>query len=229
MKTRLFILALAANLLAGLGIAGCGSTGGSSTNTTPTTANTIALSCPNGPCSVQTSEELAWQTLQLAATCNGSTPCTTTAVWEVTSGGGTVVNNEGLYTAPTAIPSGGSAVITAFANGVSGSINITITQGPTPVIVAYSNTTTQIEMVGAFNLNPELPTFGDGIAGPADNGLPELLYRRQYWHARVSNLYHVDSTPRSASGTNHRPPVDGHTLHIGGHRLQPKRIRIRDR
>lgn len=154
MKTRLVLaLALAAtNLLVGLSIAGCGSSG-STTGTIAPPTNTIALSCPNGPCSVQTSEELAWQTLQLAATCNGSTPCTTTAVWEVTSGGGTVVNNEGLYTAPTAIPSGGSAVITAFANGVSGSINITITQGPTPVIVAYSNTTTQIEMVGAFNLS----------------------------------------------------------------------------
>jgi hypothetical protein len=56
MKTRLVLaLALAAtNLLVGLSIAGCGSSG-STTGTIAPPTNTIALSCPNGPCSVQTS------------------------------------------------------------------------------------------------------------------------------------------------------------------------------
>jgi hypothetical protein len=134
-------------------LAGCG---GSTKGTTSPITNTIGLSCPSGPCSVPTSAELAAsQTLQLAATCNGSTSCTSTATWTVTSGGGSI-NNNGLYTSPIAVPTGGSAVITASANGVSANISVTITQGPTPVIVAYSNTTTLIEMVGAFNLsNPQ--------------------------------------------------------------------------
>jgi Tol biopolymer transport system component len=152
MKLKLNVLMAGIALAICAVLADCGS-GGSTNNTIP--ANTIALSCPAGACSVQTSAELASQTLQLAATCNGSTPCTTTATWTVASGGGSI-NNGGLYTSATSVPSGGSAVITASANGVSGSIDITITQGPTPVIVAYSNTTTLIEMVGAFNLsNPQ--------------------------------------------------------------------------
>jgi hypothetical protein len=148
MKSKLNVLMAGIALAFVAALAGCGGGGGG----TPPPVNTIALSCSNGACSVQTSAELASQTLQLTATCNGSTACTTTATWTVTSGGGSVSSN-GLYTSPTSVPSGGSAVIAASANGVSGNINVTITQGPTPVIVAYSNTTTLIEMVSAFNLS----------------------------------------------------------------------------
>jgi hypothetical protein len=153
MKRKLFLVVGSALAICAA-LAGCNPSGNTSGTIQPP-ANTIALSCPSGACSVQTSAELASQTLQLAATCNGGTSCTTAATWTVASGGGTI-NNNGLYTSPTSVPSGGSAVVTASANGVSANISVTITQGPTPVIVAYSNTTTLIEMVGAFNLsNPQ--------------------------------------------------------------------------
>lgn len=119
---------------------GCGgSTGGS----TPPPVNGIAsitISCSASPCAVQTSTNLTANTIQLTATvtCNGT--CNKAVTWSVASGNGTVDNN-GLYTAATTVPTGGSATVKALgSDGVtSATITIAITQGPTAVLVAYMN------------------------------------------------------------------------------------------
>jgi Tol biopolymer transport system component len=54
-----------------------------------------------------------------------------------------LINNVGLYTAPTAVPSGGTVSIYALgSDGVtkSNTVTVTVTQGLVPVIVAYTNT-----------------------------------------------------------------------------------------
>jgi hypothetical protein len=126
---------------------GNGSVGSGTTTTTPTNGiASISVTCPSGTCAAQTSTALTSRTLQLTAnvTCNGT--CNKAVTWFVngvangTTATGTI-DNLGLFTAPTTVPTGGSVTVKALGsdNTTSGSVTVAITQAAVPVLVAYVN------------------------------------------------------------------------------------------
>jgi hypothetical protein len=143
-RTLLNVAALAALFVAGCGGGGNNNSGGGGGGNG---IASITVSCAVSPCAVQTSSVVTNQTLQLTATvtCNGT--CDKSVTWfvdNIANGNTTdgLINNVGLYTAPTTVPTGGTVTVKALGsdNVTSGSATVTVTQGAVPVMVAYTNT-----------------------------------------------------------------------------------------
>ncbi len=134
---------------------GCSSSGGTSNPNPPTP--TVIVTCPVQGCSVQTEN-----TLQLSAAATGG--LSSSFYWYIngTEGGeGNVgtISSSGLYTAPFYTPTGGSVTAKAIGSDgtTSGSVTITVTQGPTPTFLAFTNDgcsacTTYIERIFVFDV-----------------------------------------------------------------------------
>ena len=140
---------LALSFLGSLCVAGCGGVGNNNSSSGGGGGGSVAsvtVACAASPCSVQSNAALTNNTLQLTATVTCTGTCNTGVTWyvnNVVNGNSTVgtINNVGLYTSPTTVPSGGTVTVKAVgSDGVTaGSTTVTITQGPVPVLVAYTN------------------------------------------------------------------------------------------
>ncbi len=138
-------------------LAGCGASGTTSGSAPPPATPTVTVTCPAAGCSVQTGA-----TLQLSAAATGNLGTAFTWYVNGTQGGdGTdgTIGASGLYAAPFFLPTGGSVTVKAVGSDgtTSGSITLTVTQGPAPTLVAFTNDgcsacTTYIERIFVFNL-----------------------------------------------------------------------------
>ncbi len=136
-------------------LTGCGASG--TTSTPPPSNPTITVTCPAAGCSVATEG-----TLQFSATATGNLGTAFTWYVNGTQGGdGTdgTISTSGLYTAPFYPPTGGSETVKAVGSDgtTSGSVTITVTQGPTPTFLAFTNDgcsacTTYIERIFVFDV-----------------------------------------------------------------------------
>jgi hypothetical protein len=135
----------------------CGSGGSTSTTATPTQPSTaiqsVTLSCAGSSCTAQTGATLQ---LNATVTCVAVGNCNTAiSAWYVCSGTTSAptgcvllgdlasigsVDNNGLYTAPSAVPSGSVVAKACGSDGATcGTIAITVTAATVPTEVAYIN------------------------------------------------------------------------------------------
>jgi hypothetical protein len=142
-------------------LAGCGGGGSSNLGDTnpppPPPTPTVTVTCPASGCSVATEK-----TLQMSASATGGLGSTFT--WSVsgTNGGNAIlgtISSSGLYTAPLFPPANGSVTVKAVGSdgSTSGSVTVSVTQGPVPTLVAYTNDgcatcTAYIQRVFVFDL-----------------------------------------------------------------------------